>query len=588
MQEKKCFISILKKLKMSSKEAIEGNGDISEFNEYMHVERPIDTEFNNLIEKVQDSEGAKLILVCGSVGGGKSHLISYFKKHSPNIMDKFEIYNDATESLSPKKDSVQTLSEQLIDFSDEKIDTSNRKLILAINLGTLTNFIDSEYGEKFSKLKEYVHEKRILDEVIVENEFDANNNFHYVNFMDYDMYELTSEGIKSEYMSQLLKKVTSTSEDNIIYGEYKEKCCGGCSCVGACPIKENYENLMSQQVQESIVQKLIEIIVKSKVIISTRSLINFIYDILVSPNLDSTPEEELLKKISDLKIEDYIKSLTASMIFENKETSNIIRAISELDPLSVHNEEVDELIVNLNNTEKFQTYFDEYLCNNVDHYYYKYVTLEPKKIKNSVRISIMKLFIRLLSLTANDKHHEIFKDDTYREYMKYLYHSNRNDREEMKKILTFVKESIYRWNGTKLEENQIHLLLGNKQSKYILYEGLEVIGDLKRDDSEKGDKLEKFNKTILVSYKVKGRDSKFNISIDYSLYELLKKVEKGYRLNRRDKNNFINFMEFVENLQKSGSHNEKIYFDGKFGNQNISYELKLDEYGDYCLVEREI
>ena len=39
--------------------------------------------------------------MCGSVGDGKSHIISYFKNRYPNEMSHFTLHNDATESLEP-------------------------------------------------------------------------------------------------------------------------------------------------------------------------------------------------------------------------------------------------------------------------------------------------------------------------------------------------------------------------------------------------------------------------------------------------------------------------------------------------------
>ena len=117
------------------------------------------------ILKAAKENSAQLILVCGSVGDGKSHIISYFKNKYPDVMSNFTLHNDATESLEPNKTSMDTLNDVLDNFSDEKIGTSTEKLILAINLGTLNNFIDSEYGKRFTVLQRYVEGKKILEKV---------------------------------------------------------------------------------------------------------------------------------------------------------------------------------------------------------------------------------------------------------------------------------------------------------------------------------------------------------------------------------------------------------------------------------------
>ena len=135
--KRNCLIDELGRLKESSKEAVEGLNNFSDFKKYMHIERNVQSKLEELIINASESNKAQLILVCGSVGDGKSHIISYFKDKYPDIISMFKLHNDATESLEPNQTSMDTLNDVLDEFSDEKIDSSNQKFILAINLGTL-------------------------------------------------------------------------------------------------------------------------------------------------------------------------------------------------------------------------------------------------------------------------------------------------------------------------------------------------------------------------------------------------------------------------------------------------------------------
>jgi len=94
-----CLTEILKNLKESSKEAIETLDKFSDFKQYLHIERPIEKELHNLINNVNSIKSKQLILVCGSVGDGKSHLISYLKNKYQSLFNNFELHNDATESF---------------------------------------------------------------------------------------------------------------------------------------------------------------------------------------------------------------------------------------------------------------------------------------------------------------------------------------------------------------------------------------------------------------------------------------------------------------------------------------------------------
>lgn len=179
----------------------------------------------------------------------------------------------------------------------------------------------------------------------------------------------------------------------------------------------------------------------------------------------------------------------------------------------------------------------------------------------------------------------IFNDKVYNKYMKYLYNSNRLDRHEMKELLTFVKEVVYKWNGTKLKNGQIHLSIGKNQSKFKVYEHLEFDGRIEGISREETN-LNRFINTINLTYKTKNILGKLvTINIDYLLFDLMSKVKGGYRPNKNDKNNFINFNDFVKKLQEYGSNKEKILFDRKIGDKVRKFEFKIDEYGDYCLVE---
>ncbi len=254
-----CLIDELSRLKESSREAVEGLNVFTDFKKYMHVDRNAQRELEQIILEAEKQDSSQLILVCGSVGDGKSHIISYFKNKYPDVIKKFTLHNDATESLEPNKTSMDTLNDLLENFTDEKINSSNQKIILAINLGTLNNFIDSEYGEKFTKLRQFVNDKKILERSIADNSFDSDNNIQFVNFSDYSLYTLKDGKVESDYIKSLIKKITDKSEMNIFYKSYQSNCI---RCVNSdkCPIKANYELLGQEKTQDAIVDLLVQCI----------------------------------------------------------------------------------------------------------------------------------------------------------------------------------------------------------------------------------------------------------------------------------------------------------------------------------------
>lgn len=152
------FISELRKLSKLSAEAVQKLDGFAPLKKYMHVPRQTEVDFRTLIQEISGVDHKQLVLVCGSAGDGKSHLLSYLKNEdAERILDSWRIINDATESDSPTETAIQTLGKRIEAFRDDRLDDGgNEKVVLAINLGMLNNFIDSEEGKSFSKLKKYV------------------------------------------------------------------------------------------------------------------------------------------------------------------------------------------------------------------------------------------------------------------------------------------------------------------------------------------------------------------------------------------------------------------------------------------------
>lgn len=114
------FVTQLSKLRKLSAESVENTKKFDPFKEYLHVERQVEKELRELLRDINDRQGKCLVLLCGSAGDGKSHLISFLKNSdSEQLLADYEPYNDATESAEPTMTSIETLAEKLLPFNDE-------------------------------------------------------------------------------------------------------------------------------------------------------------------------------------------------------------------------------------------------------------------------------------------------------------------------------------------------------------------------------------------------------------------------------------------------------------------------------------
>lgn len=151
------FINELNRLRKSSSDSIDNVEKFDQFKSYMHVVRKMEEDLKGLLRKVNASGKKTLVLLCGSAGDGKSHLLSYLKNlDEEHLIDDYFVYNDATESSAPSKTAIETLNEFLSDYRDENLASLGQNVILAINLGVLSNFIDSKYADHFCTLRKYI------------------------------------------------------------------------------------------------------------------------------------------------------------------------------------------------------------------------------------------------------------------------------------------------------------------------------------------------------------------------------------------------------------------------------------------------
>ena len=84
------FVDELNKLRKSSSYSIDGVESFDYYKKYMHVSRRVEEDLIETINKVNNSKRKTLVLLCGSAGDGKSHLLSYLK-NEVKILENYTV-----------------------------------------------------------------------------------------------------------------------------------------------------------------------------------------------------------------------------------------------------------------------------------------------------------------------------------------------------------------------------------------------------------------------------------------------------------------------------------------------------------------
>ena len=559
----------LSKLKDSSHESVEGYESLSEFKQYLHVKREIQEELFNKLNEVKDKSTSQLVMLCGSVGDGKSHLLAYLNSNHPELMSNFKIHNDATESFDPDKTAIDTLANVLKAFDNNHIDNSNEKLILAINLGVLNNFMESDYAkEQYSILNELLNETNIFDSEATSQNYDK-DPIHIISFSDYNLFELYEDHVDSEYLKKLFKKITDKNKKNPFYQAYLRDVVNEYNG----PIRYNYELLMNEKVVNEIVQLVINAIIKFKRIVSTRELLNFIYEIIVPPVINE------YKAIDE--VYDYMEEILPNLIYTTSERSPLLKIIAMHDPIHLREEILDDFLIKLNMTNDLTTVIKEYLmeCDETNAFIESIGNNNISEFRGNEDM-IISTIIRYSSILGSDEIKHIFTQDSYREFTHYLYVYNTHDKNGFKDLFEKVKGAVFRWKGSPKK----NYILIEELSNFNIAERIDLKPDLIYLQNSVDDLGNRFKTDILLKFKVNRNENTIPLSIDYTLYRMITKLNNGYKPNKNDKEDLVIFNEFIDELIKNGSSDEELLIEDI--NNKLNFTLEFDSTFDEFKFEQ--
>ena len=560
------FISAFRELSNLSCGAVANIDKFSELNKYLHVLRTPEEVLRDLLLRIEKVSQKRLVLVCGSAGDGKSHLLSYLRNEA-RLLDDYMVYSDATESDAPNKTAISTLAKRIEAFNDENIDNGGtEKVIIAINLGMLNNFIDSEEGESFTKLRQYVINNNIfsVDKALP---FDPNSNFYHVDFSDYQLYTLTNSGVRSDYLTQLFRKIFAKTSDNPFYNAY----CGNSNCDlhTRCPIRNNFEFLTNEKIQDFLVQKIIETSIKHKLVITSRDVLNFIYDAVVPHEFDEKAFWKSFNYPSKF-LENYIKYTTPMLVFDNKGTSSLLDHMAELKVNNGNAEKRDSELLDFYASDEIAAS----IATKLDDSCYKQVIVGCDLPSIDGERELKKYLYKFIMYQREMVDDSIEKDSIYASFVKDLYSVYSGKSKELRGLYDSVTRSIYSWDGLFGEKL---ICLDDSNDKYSIVENLSISPWLIKTDPE--EEVLRFLPTIAIRYRDSKEENDVTIYLDYALYRLIQLMKDGYRPSSQDCNIHADFVSKIKALIDLGEKRKRVFIVPKGSEEKNRYVFEETEFG---------
>ncbi len=509
-------------LSQHSVDSVQNGKSFTKWDEYMHVDRPIE---NKLYEKMDeiDAAGGGIVLLVGSAGDGKSHLLSRIRQMSDWGDNSF--YNDATASSSPKKTAIDTLKEALSDFKDANLYKTNSKLVLAINLGKLNALIEDE--EFKAEYKEIVDSTwPIFDDDDTTPPIDT-ERVKVVMFVDQQAFEFYTDCpesiVESKFLSEIMEKIVAKNDANPFYKAYKDDIANGVSIKD--PLILNYELLSLPEIRNTIVMTIIEAIIRFKMNITPREFLDFLYTIMVYPY-------EYKEK------RDFYEALLPTLLYCGNE--NLIqKAICKLDPLKHSSTEHDKQLSVLFTSYSIPTnYFDSKqlaqlpseLVKRTNEFYAN----NGRDIERTT-----KFVFRLKHILSYHTESEVYS--SYLEILRGIY---KKDTHKMQEIYSTVAKAIPRHYGSYYAKANM-VPLNIQGGRYRLFGNLQLKPEIIKpyySETEHNDFLLRFD----MSWKFP--DSPVTLRMDYQLYSYLYELNRGKLALSYENEKDLLFSRFVRQL----------------------------------------
>ena len=502
------FFDQLSVLQTSSVESVVHADEFTSLQQYMHVERPIQNHFLQSLEGAQTTDAPSLIMLCGSVGDGKSHLISYIQEMRPDLLKGFYVHNDSTESHNPSEDEIETLERVLAGFEQNR--RGSNRIVLAINLGVLHNFyVKHRSTSHFSTIVKAIEASSIfeMDQDISQSIEDIT----FLNFAGLQPYDLDETGATSPFFKAIIEKVTAPVEENPFYQSWKADKERGIWT----PVHLNYSLLQDEKMRDAVVRVLVEAMIKEKLFLSTRALYNVIYDMLVPLDIEAFDPDHLLP----------------SLLFSRPERSDLMRALHTIDPVARRNEVFDELLRQFIIIDDKSSLIKQHIIE--DEAYVQMWEAIDGEIE-----SYSKLLIRHYYLL----HHRTL-NESYHQFLRTLYSYYTGSTEAYEELYQVISEAIKRWIGSP-KEHYIYID-AKSESDYRLaipFQFDHAIPGRKYRQARGAAKVSRLKPEVELGLQVEGEV--LYVMIDYDLFDLLVRVAKGYRPTRRDYAEALQFVEF--------------------------------------------
>ncbi|HDX4812056.1 TPA: DNA phosphorothioation-dependent restriction protein DptF [Escherichia coli] len=509
--------------------------EFDQLKEQLFVKQEIETELQRYLDVVKPGE---IIFLCGSSGDGKSEILTRCKSN-PRYQQRFSFHLDATHSFAPRQSAIDALNDL---FSNHHQYSS--PLLIGINTGMLANFA-REGAECHLAIRTAIDSFLSADQE--ESRPYRSGHCSFFDFEHYPKFQFNEKKQYSSFIKTLLDNLTRNDDSNLFQFIFRHD-----ETVNP-ELKEvaNYKLLCLPGVQDVLITQLFKARLIKDQFVTTRTLLDFLHHLLMGPgylfdNLFTGAENDLIKKVSDF------------------------------DPARLHTYEIDQFILRYE-LGLVDPELDDFLAALAP----LHIRFDRQCVNPGDAASLIRLFWLLQDESLGNNYHQkfsVFFNESLFEHYSEIWHLHKNyiaDSEQKKALNRFYTSELIA--GIQRYANRKAPELSMQKEEFFLgeYGGVKITApvELKPDWEAIRNKNTAHPTGFDVHLKV-GQNSLLPVRIGLNLFELLNKLNNGYRPNKYDKNAIVLLDEIVDLITEQAKSSSEIKF---YAGGRRVYRAKADD-----------
>lgn len=509
--------------------------EFDQLKEQLFVKQEIETELQRYLDVAKPGE---IIFLCGSSGDGKSEILTRCKSN-PRYQQRFSFHLDATHSFAPRQSAIDALNDL---FSNHHQYSS--PLLIGINTGMLANFA-REGAECHLAIRTAIDSFLSADQE--ESRPYRSGHCSFFDFEHYPKFQFNEKKQYSSFIKTLLDNLTRNDDSNLFQFIFRHD-----ETVNP-ELKEvaNYKLLCLPGVQDVLITQLFKARLIKDQFVTTRTLLDFLHHLLMGPgylfdNLFTGAENDLIKKVSDF------------------------------DPARLHTYEIDQFILRYE-LGLVDLELDDFLAALAP----LHIRFDRQCVNPGDAASLIRLFWLLQDESLGNNYHQkfsVFFNESLFEHYSEIWHLHKNyiaDSEQKKALNRFYTSELIA--GIQRYANRKAPELSMQKEEFFLgeYGGVKITApvELKPDWEAIRNKNTAHPTGFDVHLKV-GQNSLLPVRIGLNLFELLNKLNNGYRPNKYDKNAIVLLDEIVDLITEQAKSSSEIKF---YAGGRRVYRAKADD-----------